>query len=298
MLVQFILTLREGLEAALIIAIVAAYLTKIGKNDLHRYLWLGGGLAIVASAILSVIFWTLYGLAESFAGLWFEAFAMFFATAVLTYMIFWMAENARKIKGELQEKVDVAISSGQLLGISAVAFTSVLREGVETILFLSAAASISFTETVVGAALGLFVATAVAALLIRGTVKLDWRKFFLYTSGLLLLFASGITMHGTQALQELGVLPPVIKHVYDVSAVLPEDSLLGSVLHVFIGYHEAPSLLILLVQITYLVVFGAYIRRIYRPAKTGMTTKASIRKAVEAKRMLLFALILFFTVKK
>jgi len=276
MLAQFILTLREGLEAALIIAIVAAYLTKIGKNDLHRYLWLGSGLAVVASAILSVIFWTLYGLAESFAGLWFEAFAMFTATAVLTYMIFWMAENARKIKGELQEKVDVAISSGQLLGISAVAFTSVLREGVETILFLSAAAAISFTETIVGAALGLFVAAVVAVLLMRGTVKLDWRKFFIYTSVLLLLFASGITMHGTQALQELGVLPPIINHVYDVSAALPEDSLLGSVLHVFSGYYEAPSLLVLLVQITYLVAFGAYIRRVYRPAVRSMQNSTAI----------------------
>lgn len=268
MLAQFILTLREGLEAALIIAIVAAYLRKIGKNDLTKYLWLGSGLAVLASIILSAVFWTLYGFAESFAGLWFEALAMFTATAVLTYMIFWMAKNARKIRGELQERVDVAVSSGQLLGISAVAFTSVLREGVETILFLSAAASISFTETVIGATLGLFVAAVAAIFLMRGTVKLDWRKFFFYTSVLLLLFASGITMHGAQALQELGVLPPIIEHVYDVSAVLPEDGPLGSVLHVFIGYHDAPSLLILLVQIGYLIVFGAYIRRVYKPVPT------------------------------
>jgi len=275
MLAQFILTLREGLEAALIIAIVGAYLGKIGKNDLHKYLWLGSGLAVAASAFLSVIFWTLYGFAESFAGLWFEAVAMFTATAVLTYMIFWMAKNVRKIKGELQEKVDVAISSGQLFGISAVAFTSVLREGVETILFLSAAAAISFTETVVGAALGLFVAAVVAVFLMHGTVRLDWRKFFLYTSLLLLLFASGITMHGTQALQELGVLPPIVEHVYDASAVLPEDSVLGSMLHVFIGYHDAPSLLILLVQTAYLAVFGAYIRRVYKPAVTPQTSIAA-----------------------
>jgi len=279
MLAQFILTLREGLEAALIIAIVAAYLGRIGKNDLHKYLWLGSGLAVAAGAFLSVIFWTLYGFAESFAGLWFEALAMFTATAVLTYMIFWMAENARKIKGELQEKIDVAISSGQLFGISAVAFTSVLREGVETILFLSAAAAVSFIETAVGAALGLFVAVVVAVFLMRGTVRLDWRKFFLYTSVLLLLFASGITMHGTQALQELGMLPPIVEHVYDASAVLAEDSVLGSMLHVFIGYHDAPSLLILLVQIAYLVVFGAYIRRVYKPAVTPTQTSIATSHA-------------------
>jgi len=275
MIAQFILTLREGLEAALIIAIVAAYLRKIGKNALTKYLWLGSGLAVLVSVVLSIIFWTLYGFAEGLAGLWFEAFAMFTATAVLTYMIFWMAKNARKIKGELQERVDVAISSGQLLGISAVAFTSVLREGVETILFLSAAAALSFTETAIGATLGLIVAAIVAVFLMRGTVKLDWRKFFLYTSILLLLFASGITMHGTQALQELGVLPPIIEHVYNVSAVLPEDGIVGSVLHVFIGYHDAPSLLILLVQIAYLAVFGAYITRVYRPSATPTQTSAA-----------------------
>lgn len=273
MLAQFILTLREGLEAALAIAIVAAYLRKIERNDLSRYLWLGSGLAVLASAVLSVAFWTLYGFAESFAGIWFEAFAMFTATAVLTYMIFWMAKNARKIRGELQQRVDVAISSGQLLGISGLAFISVLREGAETILFLSAAAAISFTETVVGAALGLFAASVVAFFLMRGTVRLNWRRFFLYTSLLLLLFASGITMHGAQALQELGVLPPIVERVYDTSAILPEDGVLGSVLHVFIGYHDAPSLIILLVQFGYLAIFGAYVYKVYKPVKAAQSSK-------------------------
>jgi len=266
MLAQFIITLREGMEAALVIAIVAAYLRKIKRNDLGKYLWLGSGLAVLASVVLSVIFWTFYGYAESYAGLWFEAIAMFTAATVLTYMIFWMAKNARKVKGELQEKVDVAISSGQLLGISSVAFTSVLREGVETILFLSAAAALSFVDTVIGATLGLFGAIIVAILLIRGTVRLNWRRFFLYTSLLLLLFASGITMHGAQALQELGMLPPIIERVYDTSAILPEDGVLGSVLHVFIGYHDAPSLIILLVQFGYLAIFGAYVYKVYKPA--------------------------------
>jgi len=87
----------------------------------------------------------------------------------------------------------------------------------------------------------------------------------MYTSVLLLLFASGITMHGAEALQELNLLPPIVEHVYDASAVLPEDGPLGSVLHVFIGYHDAPSLLILLVQAAYLVIFGVYIIRVYRP---------------------------------
>jgi len=249
-----------------VIAIIAAYLRKIGREDLIKYLWLGSGLAVLASVALSAIFWALYGFVESFAGLWFEAFAIFTAAAVLTYMIFWMAKNARKIRGELQARVDVAISSGQLMGISGVAFTSVLREGVETILFLSAAAALSFVDTIIGATLGLFGAIIVAILLMRGTVRLDWRRFFMYTSLMLLLFASGIAMHGAQALQELGMLPPIIERVYETSAILPEDGMLGSVLHVFIGYHDAPSLIILLVQFGYLAIFGAYVYKIYKPA--------------------------------
>lgn len=267
------------MEAALIIAIIDAYLRKIGRNDLNKYLYLGSCLAVLASAVLSVIFWTLYGFAEGLAGLWFEALAMFTATAVLTYMILWMAKNARKIRGELQEKVDVAISSGQLLGISAVAFTSVLREGVETILFLSAAAAISFAETAIGAILGLLSATVVAVFLMRGTVKLDWRRFFLYTSVLLLLFASGITMHGAQALEELGVLPPIIEKVYDVNAVLPEEGPLGSVLHVFIGYHDAPPLLILIVQFSYLAIFGIYVYKVYKPTPEAQSQEHMPRTA-------------------
>jgi high-affinity iron transporter len=267
MFAQFVITLREGMEAALAIAIVAAYLRKIKRNDLGKYLWLGSGLAVLASAFLSMIFWTFYGYAESYAGLWFEAISMFTAAAMLTYMVFWMAKNARKVKGELQEKVDVAISSGQLLGISGLAFTSVLREGAETILFLSAAATISFTETIIGATLGLFAASLVAFFIMRGTVRLDWRKFFMYTSILLILFASGITMHGAKALQELGVLPSIVERVYDLSSILPEDGPLGSVLHVFFGYHDAPSLLLLLVQFGYLAIFGSYVREVYRKTR-------------------------------
>jgi high-affinity iron transporter len=275
MLAQFVITLREGMEAALAIAIVAAHLRKIKRNDLGIYLWLGSALAVLASAVLSVIFWTFYGYAESYAGLWFEAIAMFTAAAMLTYVIFWMAKNARKVKGELKEKVDVAISSGQLLGISGLAFTSVLREGAETILFLSAAATISFTETIVGATLGLFAASVIAFFIMRGTVKLSWRKFFMYTSILLILFASGITMHGAKTLQELGILPSIVERVYDLSSILPEDGPLGSVLHVFAGYHDAPSLLLLLVQFGYLAIFGSYVREVYKQTRNKQPTLLS-----------------------
>jgi len=264
MLAQLILTLREGLEAALIVTILASYLGRIGRKDLIKYLYLGSGLAVLASVLVAALLWTLYGYVEGIASHWFEAFAMFTAASVLTYMILWMAKNSRRIRGELQERVDVAISSGQLLGIALLAFTSVLREGVETTLFLSTAAILALGDTIIGAAIGFAVALLISLLLMRGTLRLDWRKFFMYTSALLILFASGIVMHGAEALQELGILPPVVEHVYDLSAVLPEYSPIGSLIHVFTGYHESPSLLMLLVQLGYLVVFGVYVYRVYR----------------------------------
>ncbi|MGQ9515147.1 MAG: FTR1 family iron permease [Thermoproteota archaeon] len=229
-----------------------------------QVIWLGSGIAVLTSIALSVIFWAIYGFVENFVGLYFEVFTMFTAATVLTYMIFWMAKNARKIGSELQEKVEVAIASEQLLGISGLAFFSVLREGVEIILFLSASASISFIETIIGAISGITAATIVATFLIRGTVRLDWRRFFLYTSSFLLLFASGILMHGIQELQELGTLPPIIERVYDTSAILPEESVLGSLLYVFVGYQEAPSLLAIFLQFVYLIIFGTYLYKVYK----------------------------------
>jgi len=272
MLAQFILALREGLEAALTLVIPAAYLRKIGKSELNKYLYLGSGLAVLASILVAAVFWTLYGYAESLVGLWFEAFTMFTAAGVLTYMILWMAKNARGLRGELQKKVGVAISSGQLLGITFLALTSVLREGVETILFLSASTILSLTDTVVGASLGLIVTLAVSVLLMRGSLRLDWRKFFMYTSVLLILLASGIVMHGAESLQELGILSPLMKHVYDLSAVLPEGGAVGSLIHILTGYHDSPSLMMLMVQLGYLAVFGVYTWRVYSaPPQIGQT---------------------------
>jgi high-affinity iron transporter len=155
MIASFVITFREALEAALIISIIAAYLAKIGRRDLNKYLFIGMGGAIIASIASAFLFMTTYGGLEGKAEKIFEGVATLTAAAVLTYMIFWMARHAIEIKGELQQKVDVAISRGAMYGIATIAFISVFREGVETVLFLGAAAIQSPGDTLTGVLLGI-----------------------------------------------------------------------------------------------------------------------------------------------
>src|SRR4030065_1674623 len=129
---SFIITFREALEAALIIGIIAAYISKIGRKDLNRYLAAGIIAAVIASAGVAIIFKTLYGGLEGTSEQLFEGVSALAAAAVLTYMIFWMAGSSKKIKGELQEKVDISISNGQMIGVAVMSFIAVFREGVET----------------------------------------------------------------------------------------------------------------------------------------------------------------------
>src|SRR3990172_9443007 len=130
MLASFLITFREVLEAALIVGIIAAYVAKIGRKDLYRYMNIGIIGAIIASMGVALVFKIVYGELEGTAEQLFEGAASLTAAIVLTYMIFWMAGNSKKIKGELQEKIDISISKGQMFGIAAMSFIAVFREGV------------------------------------------------------------------------------------------------------------------------------------------------------------------------
>lgn len=277
MLASFIITFREALEAALIISIIAAYLAKIGKRELNSYLYMGVAAAIIASLATGWAFIALYGGLEDGIKQVFEGFASLTAVAVLTYMILWMASNAQKIKGELQEKVDVTLSRGQVWGIATLAFVAVFREGVETVLFLGALAMQSAADTIIGLILGLAVVVVLAILMFRGAYSLDLNKFFKYTSAVLVVFAAGLTAYGVHELNEAGVIPPVIEHVWDVNPpknpdgsypALHEKGAVGSILKSLIGYNGNPSLTEVLAYLLYWLVVGSYMLRVYRaPAK-------------------------------
>lgn len=280
MIPSFVITFREALEAALIIGIIAAYLAKIGRRELNRYLYLGTGAAILASVVAGWAFMVVYGGLEGRAEQIFGGLASLTAVAVLTYMIFWMARNSQKIKSELQEKVDISISRGQMFGIAALAFVAVFREGVETVLFLGTLATQSPTDTLVGLISGLAVVVALALLMFKGVYRLDVKTFFKYTSILLIIFAAGLTAYGVHELNEAGIIPPVIEHVWDINPptnpdgsypLLHEKGAVGSTLKSLFGYNGNPSLTEVLAYLLYWLVVGSYVLRVYRaPAKSAV----------------------------
>lgn len=238
-----LITLREGLEAALIVGIVLGYLRKINYSEGRSYVWMGVLGAVAASlgvaAVIQAVGLELEGTAEAI----FEGTTMFLAVGVLTWMIFWMRYQARLIKTSLEHDVHAAVKSGRNRGLVAIAFVAVFREGVETALFLSAAAFASERGgTLPGAVLGLGIAILMGYVLYASTARLNIRLFFNLTSILLLLFAAGLLAHGVHEFQEAGLIPTLNAQVWDTNHLLDESSPVGQLFKALFGYNGNPSL--------------------------------------------------------
>jgi high-affinity iron transporter len=273
MLASFLITFREVLEAALIIGIIAAYVTKIRRKDLYRYLNMGIIGAIIASMGVALVFKIVYGELKGTAEQLFDGAAALTAAAVLTYMIFWMAGNSTKLKGELQEKIDLSVSKGQMFGIAALSFIAVFREGVETVLFLGTLAISSPVDTLIGFILGFVAVVLLSFVMFKEMYRLDIGRFFKYTSILLILFSAGLTAAAVHEFNEAGIIPPVIEHVWDINPpvnpdgtypLLHENGLIGSSLKSLIGYNGSPSLTEVLAYIGYWVIIGLFVLKTYR----------------------------------
>ena len=263
-----LITLREGLEAALIISILLAYLRQLGRADRNRLVWWGSALAAVVSLVAAGVIFAIGREFEGRAEEIFEGLVSLTAVGVLTWMIFWMRRQGVRLRSELQEKVDVALSGGGP-ALAGLAFVVVVREGIETALFLFAAAKATAVETdgagaqLVGAALGLAAAITLGALLYRGAVRLNVRTFFKVTGALILVVAAGLFAFAVHELQEAGLLPFLTATAYDLSGSFADDAGLGAILHALIGYQADPSLLAVIAWIGYLSLTGIFY---FRPA--------------------------------
>lgn len=257
-----LITLREGLEAALIVGIILAYLAKTGNREKFSVVWLGTGLAVVMSMIVGAGIFVTAGEFTGRAEQLFEGIAMFTAAGVLTYMIFWMRKQSINIRAHLQARVNTALQTGSLGALAFLAFVAVGREGVETALFLFAAVKAATPlAATVGGLLGVLAAVVLGYLLYRGTYRLNLRSFFNATSILLLLFAAGLLAHGIHEFHEASLIPPVVLEVWNISSVLPEASLIGSLLKAVFGYNANPSLVEVLAYAAYVLLVGwAYFR--------------------------------------
>jgi high-affinity iron transporter len=262
----FLITLREGIEAALIVSILLAYLRQLGRSDRAGLVWWGTGAAITVSIAVGAVIFAIEGEFEGTAEELFEGLVTLTAVGVLTWMIFWMRRQGARIKSELHERVDTALIAGGS-AIAFLAFVAVLREGIETALFIFAAAkgtavtSGGVVEQLVGAAIGLAIATVLGVLLYRGGIKMNLRDFFRVTGGLLIVVAAGLFAFSIHELQEAGVLPFLTGTAFDISAALPDDSGVGGILRALIGYQANPTWLEVVAWISYIATVGTLFLR-------------------------------------
>ena len=263
MLPSFVIALREGIEAALIVSIILAYLKQVGATDRSRVVWWGTGLAVVLSAVVGTAIFAAGAEFEGEAEQVFEGVVTLAAVAVLTWMIFWMRRQSARIKSELQEKVDTALVHGGL-ALAGLAFFAVLREGIETALFLYAAAkgtavegtTVDASSQILGAILGLAVAIVLGVLLYRGGIRLNLRSFFRVTGLILIVVAAGLFAYSLHELQEAGWLPIFEGHAVDLSASLPDDEGVGAILRGLMGYNADPTWLEVVGWLAYVVIVG------------------------------------------
>lgn len=260
--------LREGVEAALIVSIILAYLAKTGNARQFGRIWLGTGAAAAISLALGLaIFNTTRTLPERAEQL-FEGGTMLLAAAVVTWMLFWMRRQAASIKGDLQARVDRALSDGSAWGLALLAFTAVIREGIETSLFLVSqanSAEAGAPSVLAGALAGLAVAGLFGYGFYRGSRRINLAAFFRWTGIALVFIAAGLLSHAVHELIEAGVITVGTQTAYDIRSVLPDDgtggNVIGQFLRALFGYSANPEVATVVTHVTYLVaVLALYLR--------------------------------------
>jgi len=253
-LANYLIGLREGLEAALIVTILIAYVVKIGRRDVLPRIWAGVGLAVLLALLLGAILtFGTYGLSfaaqETIGGL-----LSIIATGLVTWMVFWMLRTARDLKGHLHGSIDKHLA-GTGMGLVLVAFLAVGREGIETALFIWAAVQATGATTLplVGASLGILTAVGLGALIYAGMLKINLSRFFTWTGAILIVVAAGVLSYGVHDLQEAGILPGLNALAFNVSAVIPPDSWYGTLLKGTLNFSPATTWLEMFAWIAYLV---------------------------------------------
>lgn len=260
MLVAFLIMLREGLEAALIVGIVAGYLKQTGRAAWMPAIWAGILLAVALSLFAGAALQLASAEFPQKAQELFEALVGLIAVAVLTSMVFWMRRAARSIKAELHASIDAALGgpdsgAGPGWALIGLVFFAVAREGLESVFFLLAVfQQSSGAAAPLGALLGIAVAAALGWGIYAGGIRLDLRRFFRWTGVFVLIVAAGILAGSVRALHEAGLWNHLQAIAFDLSGVLPVDSLPGAVFSGLFGYHDTPAVGEVIAYIAFLAV--------------------------------------------
>jgi high-affinity iron transporter len=256
MLATLVIFLREGVEASMIVAILLAYLNRIGRREYFRDVFAGVGAALLLATAGGVAaYLTIRSYDGSRLQTIFETVTYLVAATVLTYMTFWMRKHARSLSRELRARADAALDGRARWGLGLLAFQAVGREGLETVVFtLAIIFSTSTAGALGGAVIGLAGSLAIAFVIYRLGHKLNLARFFTVIGVLLMVFAAGLLANAVENLQELGWLRLLDVPMWHSAALLSQDSALGDVLHSFFGYSDAPTPLQALIYAGYLAV--------------------------------------------
>ena len=283
MLPTFVIFLREGVEASMIVAILLAYLARSGHREHFQDVYLGVAAALVlAFGGGAAAFLVIHTYEGSRVQTIFETGTFLLASAVLTYMTFWMHSHARSLSAELRAKADSAMGRGARWSLALVAFQAVGREGLETVVFTLAiffAASTahanfaaSIPAAALGAVLGVLGALMIAVAIYRLGHRLNLGRFFQVVGTLLMLFAAGLLADAVENLQQLGWLPVLSHPLWNSSAVVSEAGALGDILHTFLGYAAQPTALQVIVYLAYvLAAVGGFFWISGRPRRARMS---------------------------
>jgi len=269
MLANYLIGLREGLEASLVVSILATFLVKSGHRDRLRYLWVGVGAALAAA----VAGWALLQFITALTARSFTAqetiggVMSILAVGFVTWMIFWMRKASRSLKKELTDRLERALQVGPG-AVVLLAFLAVFREGIESafIVYASAATSTSAVPFV-GVLLGMATSVLLGIGIYRGAVRINLGTFFTWTGALLILVAAGIFAYGLHDLQEAGILPGLQTIAFDISHIVPPDSWYGVLLKGIFNFNPAPTVIEMTAWLLYLVpVLAIYLRPVKRKA--------------------------------
>lgn len=269
---------REVLEALLIVGIITTYLKRMDNKKYTKYVWLGAGLAVLASAGVAMLFQVvLTGFTSMGSEMYLKISIMIISALLLTQMVFWMANHSKDLKGEMEGKMNGFISTGNIVGMVIHSFLVVLREGVETVFFFAAITGGNIGAAVQGwgAVTGVLIAVIVSYFFFKGTMKVPLKTFFKMTGAFIILIAAGLFVQAISMMQDLSIIGSVIPHLYDLTWLLPEHPIdyahylrdhgvapllsgdIGIFLKALFGYSSMPSIEEVIAYIGYFV--GIYL---------------------------------------
>lgn len=243
-----------------------AYLKRTGQQKHNKSVWWGVAAGVAGSVIIAVLFSLFFGGLSGRTEQIFEGITMLLAAVLLTWMIMWMMKQEHVVR-DIESKVGKEVQKEHPFGIMLLAAIAVFREGVETVIFLSAASIVAEGFNLWIAVLGILIALVIGYFFFLGIQKIKIKLFFQVTSIILILFAAGLVAYGVHEFQEAGLLPTLVEHVYDINHVLDEKGPVGSVLRSLFGYNGNPSLLEIISYLGYLLLtYGLYrnIERIHK----------------------------------